>query len=107
MINATTTQTAQAENSLQPEVLRIVPVGGTGQLKANARIRIGPVVIDRVRILQADDGNLWASIPQIPARKNGTGWISIIEFVDHRVWIKVREAVIAAYREYIGAGGAA
>jgi hypothetical protein len=98
-----TTQAEQAENHFKPEVLSIRPVGGTGQLKAVARIKVGPIVIDQVKVLQTDAGDLWASIPQVPARKNGTGWITIIEFVDHRVWVEVREAVISAYREYIGA----
>jgi hypothetical protein len=107
MTNATTTQTAQAENAYEVQVLSIRPVRGTtGQLKAIARVRVGPLAINQVRVLETDNGDLWAAIAQLPVRKNGTGWTSLVDFLDYRAWEAVRKAATAAWCEYRDANGA-
>jgi hypothetical protein len=100
----TNTKPSTEKNRL--EILSLRPVGGTGQLRAIARVRIGVLAIDQVRILQADNGDIWASMPQLALRAKadggGAGFRSIIEFLDYGVWVELREMLIAAYRELEG-----
>jgi DNA-binding cell septation regulator SpoVG len=108
MTHGMTTQTAQAENRI--EVLSIRPVQSTGQLKAIARVRVGCLAIDHIRVLEADNGDLWCGPPQIPTRRkadgSGSGWLNVFEFLDRSVWLAIRGAIVDAYEARLDAAGA-
>jgi len=103
---------AQAENQVPIEILSIRTVGGTtGQLRAIASARLGPVIVDQIRILQTTCGDGWISLPQLPApaKADGTGasFRPVIQVLDRRVWLRLKEAALEAYRAHLAAGGGA
>jgi DNA-binding cell septation regulator SpoVG len=71
-----------------------------GSLKAVARVRIGPVVIDNIRIIDTGKG-AWCALPQVPSRTTagGKGWRSIIEITDRAIFTHLRDELLAAYAE--------
>jgi hypothetical protein len=89
------------------EILRFQPVD-LGALKAVARIRVGGLVtIDYCKLLSAEDGNPWVALPQTFTRKSGntaTGFKACIEF-EPAVGVRIKETVIAAWREHHAGGG--
>jgi hypothetical protein len=105
-MSATYTKPA-ASQAPTVEILQLRPVD-IGALRAIVRIRVGGIVtIDHVKILSADDGNHWLAMPQTFTRKSGdtaTGFKACIEF-EPAVWVRVKETVIAAWREHQRAGG--
>jgi hypothetical protein len=89
------------------EILQLRPVD-LGALRAVVRIRVGGIVtIDYCKLLSADDGNMWVALPQTFTRKSGntaTGFKACIEF-EPAVWARIKETVIAAWREHHAGGG--
>jgi hypothetical protein len=77
-----TSSVKQEEKRLPIEVLSFCPFpAAAGMLKAVCRVRVGPIAIDNVKVLEAPTGELWVALPQIPARKkadgSGSGWKKI------------------------------
>ena len=72
-----------------------------GSLKAAVKVRLGPVVIDGVRIVQQEGGAPWLALPQAPARRkrdgSGSGWSRIVEVIDPAVSDRLRAEVLRAW----------
>jgi DNA-binding cell septation regulator SpoVG len=67
-----------------------------GALKATCQVKVGPVLISEVRVIQQTGGDPWVGMPQQQAR-NGA-WRTVIEITDPASWIRLRDMVLAAYR---------
>ena len=73
-----------------------------GILKAVAKVRLGPLLVHGVRIIQQPGNEPWIGLPQAPSRcradGSGSGWSRIVEVVDAAVLDQLRAAVLAAWR---------
>jgi DNA-binding cell septation regulator SpoVG len=71
-----------------------------GSLKAAVKVRLGPVVIHGVRIVQQVGGAPWLALPQTPARRkrdgSGSGWARVVEIVDPATSDQLQATVLAA-----------
>ena len=72
-----------------------------GSLKAVAKVRLGPLLVHGVRIIQQPGNDPWIGLPQAPSRcradDSGSGWSRIVEIVDPAVAGRLRAAVMAAW----------
>jgi hypothetical protein len=108
MTSGTTRPKAQAENT-PLELLSLRVIHSAGALRAIARVRIGPVAIDHIKLLQADNGDYWLGALQVPSRRNadgsGAGWRTVIDVLDRGLWADLREMIIGVYAERAAAAG--
>jgi DNA-binding cell septation regulator SpoVG len=77
--------------------IRAVP-GGTGNLRAYASVKIGPLVIHDCRLIQQNGQRAWVSPPQSSWKTSSgeTKYKPLIEWPDH--WKDaIRDAVLAGY----------
>jgi DNA-binding cell septation regulator SpoVG len=74
----------------------------TGALKAVTTVRVGPVLIHEMRVIQQDGQTPWLGAPQQQLR-NGS-WKTIVEIADHATWVRLRDTVLDAYRRSQEAG---
>jgi hypothetical protein len=83
-------------------VLELRPVDRGTSLKAFADVRIGPIVIRGLKVVQQPGKEPWIGLPQVPGRAkadgSGAGWYPIIE-IRRPLLDRVSEAVIEAWRE--------
>jgi hypothetical protein len=72
-----------------------------GSLKAVATVRLGPLIVASIRVLQQPGGDPWVALPQVPSRRRadgaGSGWAQIVTITSAAVLAALREAVLAAW----------
>jgi DNA-binding cell septation regulator SpoVG len=82
------------------QVIEVRRIEGHGNLRAFAKVRLGPVVIHGCRVIQQPGQRPWVALPQVPARKKadgtGSGWFPVIEITRRVLLDQVRDAVLEA-----------
>jgi DNA-binding cell septation regulator SpoVG len=81
------------------QVEKVIPLSGTGSLKAFATVRLGAIVIHDFRIIQQAGKDAWVSPPQKEVNKDGARkWFPIVELSDELRKI-VEFKILEAWRQ--------
>jgi hypothetical protein len=95
-------RTSERPNQDLIEVLELRPTPFGGALKAIARVRVGEVIVDNIKILHQPDALPFVGMPQVPTRRNadgsGSGWQTVVTIRSQSAWHQLRDRVLAAWR---------
>ncbi len=76
-------------------VIKIQPLTHTGNLRAFADVKIGPVEIKGFRVIQQPGQKAWVSVPQQQSREGR--YFNMVDFDDMALLDRVRATVLSAW----------
>ena len=82
-----------------PVEVMALEVVNRDNLKATAVLRVGGFVRYGVKLIEQHADSYYLALPQAPRRKGGTGWQAVVDVTSPRLLDRMRDAVLAAWRE--------
>jgi hypothetical protein len=89
-------------NAFTVEVLEIRPVSGLGNLRAFAKVRVGPFTLHSCRIIQQPGQRAWAQLPMSQATGGRKGWFPVVTCDVPDLDDQVKRALVEAWEAMAG-----